>query len=295
MKKIGTIVVLTFITFGCNNKQIQKEGKISVIDQNQNSKVVIAETIDNSKKTFKQIKDYPQIKDSVKFITELKQTFKLEVDESQYQREHEKITIFKKVKINGSNKDYYLIEYDYGHGCMAAYPWKYQLILSTEGRLLKTFYAQRFEFIKIFQNQQPFLLFVIATAKGNGGHEIYKITKDTMDNIFDGDSEYAVQTYKADEYKWVYEPNELKLSIEDFNSDGFNDLIFYGKIALTQGRSRNGIWYDEDIINGDTIVYSAENPFKRIPIKLVFIFDKKSKHFKSKANYEKKFENMGLL
>ena len=270
---------MTLATFGCSNKQTPKDEKSTVTETQQ-----IVDTI------FTQVADFPTIKDTTKFIADLRQAFELAVDESPYQKANEKITTFKKVKIYGSDKDYFFIEYDYRKGCGAAFPWKYQLLLNTDGKLVGTLSSLRFEFIKIFKNENPFLLTVSATSKGNGGHELYKISADTLEDVYECDLDYFVRTYDAHEDNSINEPNELTLKINDFNYDGFNDISFNGKIVLIQGQTKhNGDWFDSEKIKGETITYSINNPFKKIPVKFVFLYDKQTGHFKARENYAKKY------
>jgi hypothetical protein len=238
---------------------------------------------------FRQVADFPTIKDTTQFITDLRQIFKLEVDESPSQKANEKITTYKKVKIYGSDNDYIFIEYDYSDGCGAAFPWKYQLILTTNGKLVKTLSGQRCEFIEIFKNENPFLLTVIGTSKGNGGHELYKISADTLENVYEGYFGFGVRTYDAHEDSKIYEPNELTLKVKDFNNDGYNDFSFNGKIVLIQGQTKNGDWFDSETINGKTITYSVDYPFKKTPVEFIFIYDKQTGHFKAKENYTEKY------
>lgn len=249
----------------------------------------MTETQQKTEKVFKRVADFPTIKDTTQFIIELRQTFTLEVHENPVQKENEKITVFKKVKLYGSDKDFIFIEYDRNVGSMAEFPWKYQLILTTDGKLVKSLSGQRFNFVTIFPNQNPFLLTVTATAKGNGGHEIYKISADTLQNVYEGYFEYAVRTYDAHQDNRIYEPNELTLKIKDYNNDGFNDIAFVGKIVLIQGQTKNGDWFDSETINGKTITYSVDNPFKKIPVEFVFLYDKQTGHFKAKENYTEKY------
>jgi hypothetical protein len=277
MKTLLTLTILTLTTFGCSNKQTPKDEKLTVTETQ------VTETI------FRQVANFPTIKDTTKFISDLRQIFKLEVDESPIQKANEKITTFKKVKIYGSNNDYFFIEYDYKVGCGAAFPYKYQLLLTTNGKLVKTLSGQRFEFVTIFPNQNPFLLTVTATSKGNGGHEIYKISADTLENVYEGYFDYGVRTYDAHEDSKIYEPNELTLKVKDFNKDGFNDISFNGKIVLIQGQTKNGDWFDTETINGKEVTYSIDNPFKKIPVEFIFLCDKQTGHFKAKENYAEKY------
>jgi hypothetical protein len=271
MKKLLSLAMIPLITFNCIKKQEPK---------------VIKETEQKKAVQFEYLSDYPTIKDSLKFITNLRQAFDLKIEESGVQRKGEKITIFKKVKINGSNQDFYFIEYDWKDGSMASYPWKYQVLLTTDGKLIKTLYAQRFEFLPVFPKESPFLLATIVTAKGNGGHDLYKITGDSLENVYEGN----FRTYDAHEDNKVYEPNELNLKIKDFNKDGFNDISFNGKIVLIQAQTPQGDWYDSETIDGKQVNYFIDHPFKKIPVEFIFLYDKKTGHFKAKEDYVKKYD-----
>ena len=232
--------------------------------------------------------DPPAIKDAALFISDLRHVSNLEICESPFETEYKKITIHRKVKLYGSDDDYFLVECDWEGGDGASYPWKYQFVLTAEGKHIKTFSAQRYAFVQIIPNQNPFLLIVFGTAKGNGAHEIYKVSAGTLENVYDG---YDVQTYDAHDDGNFYEPHELDLKIKDYNNDGFNDIAFVGKIVLTEGLTKDGFWFAGDTINciddnGDTITYSADNVFEKIPIEFICLYDKKTGHFKAKENYQ---------
>ena len=233
--------------------------------------------------------DFPVIKDTADFISTLQQTYNIESDNFG-EEPKEKITTFRKVNIYGSDDELFFVEYDYGAGCMATYPWKYQLLLTANGKLLKTFSGQRYDFIQIFPNQNPFLLIVNVTSKGNGGHEIYKISADTLENVYEGYYNCEVQTYDAHEDFAIYEPFELNLIIKDYNNDSFNDIAFVGKMVYIQGQTASGDYIiDSEIINGKEIIYSTENPYKKIPVEFIFLYDKHTWHFKAKEDYVKKY------
>ena len=276
MKILLTLTILTLTTFGCANKQTPKYEKMPVTETQEKP-----EAQEKTDSIFSQVVDFPTIKDTTKFIADLRLIFKLEVDESPAQKTNEKITTYKKVKIYGSDNDYFFIEYDYGVGCMAAYPWKYQLLLTAEGSLVKSLSGQRFDFVTIFPNQKTFLLTVTATAKGNGGHEIYRISSDTLQNVYEGYFDYDVQTYDAHEDLSVFEPNELKIGFTDENKDGFNDIVFSGKKLMLGKYTKESLWYDVE--NGKP--FTIENPADRISIKYIFLYDKKTEHFKAKQKY----------
>ena len=241
----------------------------------------MTETEQETEKVFKQVANFPTIKDTAQFIIGLRQTYDLKIHESPVQKEYEKITAFKKVKLYGSDKDFIFVEYDWKVGSMAEFPWKYQLLLTTDGKLVKTLSGQRFDFVKIFPNQNPFLLTVITTAKGNGGHELYKISADTLENVYEGYYDCNVRTYDACQDLSVFEPNELKIEFKDENKDGFNDIVFSGQKLMLGKYTKDNFWYDVE--NGKP--FSVENPAERIAIKYIFLYDNQTGHFKTKEKY----------
>jgi hypothetical protein len=279
MKRIVALTTLMFIVFGCSSNQTGSAGERSVSDPKP------AED-----KIFKQLSVFPNIKDTSAFIADLRESFDLEVEDNPGSAENEKISFYGKVNIYGSDKDFYLVEYDYGSGSMASFPWKYQLLLTAEGKLVKLLSGMRFELIQVIPKQNPFLLAVTSTSKGNGGHELYKVSADSLENVYEGYYDYAIQTYDAHQDNAVFEPNELKIFINDDNKDGYNDIGFSGKIVLIQGRSKSGNWYDGETINGRKISYSVDNPFKKAPIEFIFLYDKETGHFKAKEDYGKKYK-----
>ncbi len=242
----------------------------------------LADTIKNDTLFFPYINDYPDIKDTSNFIKELLDFCKLEINDLDAKYSKETINKFEKINIWGSEKDYYLIEYDYKYGCMATFPWRYQFIFSDKGKLIKVLWAIRYEMIDIFPNENPLMLAVVSTAGGNGGHSLYKIENDSFVDIL----ERKCKTYKASNDNFVFEPYELNLKITDNNNDGYNDLIFYGNILLINGLTNEGVWYDYDKINGEEIFYSEENPFKKFDIKYIFQYNPKSKHFVGIEDYD---------
>lgn len=269
MKILLILIIFALTTLGCSNKQTPVAGKL-----------MVAAGVDKTE-IFKEVSDFPTIKDSSQFIDGLSQTFNLKVHESPVQKENEKITVFRKVRLNGSDKEYFFIEYDWKAGSMAEFPWKVQLLLTEDGKLVKTMAGLRFDFVSVFPDQNPFLLILTATAKGNGGHELYKIAGDTLENIYEGYYNYNLQTYDAHQDTDVFEPNELTIRFTDENSDGFNDFIFTGQKLMLGKYTKDNFWYDVE--NGKP--FTIENPADRISIKYIFLFDKHTGHFKAKANY----------
>ena len=84
----------------------------------------------------------------------------------------------------------------------------------------------------------------------------------------------------------------MSLQIEDRNADGINDISFVGKIVLIQVPIGEGTWIDSEVIDGKTIDYSVSNPFKEMNVEFVFLFDKKTGHFKMKEDYNQKYQEM---
>jgi hypothetical protein len=81
-------------------------------------------------------------------------------------------------------------------------------------------------------------------VKGNGNHQIYKMTNGKLVTVLDENLEFHLQTYDAHEDNRINEPNELSIQAKDFNQDGFNDISFKGKVVYLQGQDKNGIWFD---------------------------------------------------
>jgi hypothetical protein len=239
---------------------------------------------------FTEIAFYPEIRDSTKFISDLLNFCGIERDPSMVG--HEKISSFQKVKIYGSAADYILIEYKYAEGSSASYPWKYQFLFTSQGTLIETMSALRFEWISIFKDENPFLLVLSSTSKGNGGHDLYRISGDKLENVLDDELDYFLRTYDAHEDNVINRPYEMMLLIEDKNADGLNDISFSGKVILLQAPIGNGDWIDGEVIDGKKIDYSISSPFKEMNVEFVFLFDKKSGHFKMKEDYNLKYQEL---
>ncbi len=273
---IFSILILT--TLGCSGK-VSPSNELSMKE----------ESVNETDTSFKHIAHFPTIKDTTQFISDLRHFLNLEIQENPIQRDSEQITAYKKIKLFGSEKDYFVIEYDWKEGPMAEFPWKYQVLLTADGKPFKVFSGQRFELLEVFKDENPFLLITIVSSRGNGGHELYKIKNDTLENIYEGYFDYELKTYDDNQDDRVYEPNELILTLKDDNQDGFNDILFNGNIVFIMGQTEKGDWFDSETINGKTITYSIDNPFKRTPVEFIFLFDRHTGYFKSKENYVEKY------
>jgi len=270
MKSLLTLTVLILITLGCSTKQTPRDGKL-----------IVEESKEKAAKVFKQVADFPTIKDTAQFIADLRQIVDFEIHESPVQKEQQAITALKKVKLYGSDNDFIFIEYDWKVGSMAEFPWKQQLLFTTEGKLIKALTGQRYDFVKAFPNQHPFLLTVVATARGNGGHEMYKVSGDTLENVYEGYFDCHTQTYDGYEDLSVFEPNELNISFRDENKDGVNDIVFTGQKLMLGKYTKDSLWYDVE----NNKSFSVENPAASVPIKYIFLYDKQTGHFTAKEKY----------
>lgn len=231
-------------------------------------------------------KDYPLLKDSVQLISYLQSSYNCCLSHEAKGELNGKITAFEKFKLNGSEANFYLLEYScIKEGCMADYPWKYQFVFTERGELLKSFSAIRFSLLNVFSGENPYLLLTLSTAKGNGGHELYKITFDSLENVYEGYYDCNVSTYDAYEDISVFSPYELNLKLEDINKDGYNDLVFSGQIVFLMKKNENSdFWYDVE--NG--VSFTEDNPAKVVPVSFIFLYDKATGHFKEYEPYANK-------
>ncbi len=223
------------------------------------------EECDYQKNPFKEINQFPYIKDTAAFITKLKENCHIWGKPGRHK--NESINYFKKVKPYGSNKSYYIIEYDFHSGAMTSFPWKKQLIFNTNGKLLKILSLVHLDVVKIFPASSPFLFGLSSTAKGNGIHQIFKINSDTLEQIYDGFLGNRPQTYSTGYSFHVNIPHELNHRFVDLNNDGYRDIIFYGKLR-----------------------YALIDTVKIIPVKYIFLYHPKTGHFTEKEDYSKKYE-----
>lgn len=265
MRPLLTLPILIATLWGCTQAPQPKD-----------TNVPDAKSVEKRDSIFKAVANFPTIADTTKFIADLRTVFNLEVHESPVQKANQKITAYTKVKINGAANDYIFIEYDYGTGSGAAFPWKYQLVLTTGGKPVKALSGLRYEFVQVFKNENPYLLILDVTYKGNGGHRLYKIVGDTLHNVYEGYYNYEVQTYDDHADQWVFMPRELKLTFNDVNNDGFNDLIFSGQKLMLGKYTNDSLWYDVE--NGKP--FTVENPAGKVPIKYTFLFDPKTGHYR---------------
>lgn len=274
----------------CNQSSLSDKKKASSVSQNLSvlKANIVADTVANFEYQtipFELVKKYPEIQDTSIFIEELKKNCHLFSRKTKV----EKINYFKKTKIYGSNKNYIIIEYDFndGNGSMSACPWKNQIIFDKNGKLLKILDCDRIDICKIFPNNNPFLIGLSSTAKGNGGHYIYQIQYDTLATFFIGFLGNRPQTYDAHEDNTLNEPTEFPYKISDKNKDGYNDITFSGNIVMIVDMNGSGSYISKE---GKEIKYSFETPYKKIPVIFNFLYNPRTKHFEEEKDYSEKFK-----
>lgn len=204
----------------------------------------------------------PVIEDTTKLIDNLKTTFKLKYHKAPTLKE--RVNTFKRVKIKGSDDEYIFIEYDHRDGPSSLYPFKYQIIFSSTGEPVKALSMMRYEFLKMEEDENPYLLTVASTGRGNGSHSLFRIVNGELVNVYEGFQNYFPRTYDAHDDSIVNEPAELNMSVEDMNGDGYNDLRFYGQI-----------------------VRIAKD---KTQVEYIFLFDPDSERFREKENYSEKYK-----
>lgn len=172
----------------------------------------------------------------------------------------EKVLNYKKINIRGCSSSLVLLEYSYAdEGPTGWFPWKRQFIFKEDGALLKILHDYKYRLVKIFPNEKPFLVTISSTGRGNGIHNIYKYRNDSLLNMFDYSHFFFPKTYDEISCEsFANVPAELKMTIRDYNKDGFNDLIFTGSIIY-------------DTIQG--CVTEREYQGKK-KVKLIFRYDK---------------------
>jgi hypothetical protein len=222
---------------------------------------------DYQNSAFKLIANYPTITDTTAFIKELRANCHIWTRNSQ--RPSAAINYFRRTKIHGSTSPVYIIEYDYHDGSSAEFPWKKQYIFNKDGKLLSILRAMRIDIVHIFPKGNPFLIAVSSTAKGNGRHGVYCIQKDSLQQVFDGFIGNRPQTYDCSEDNAINVPNEFPYTFSDMNGDGYNDIVFAGKIKY----AKIDLGLNE----------------KTTAAKFIFLYHKKNGHFIEKEDYSRKY------
>jgi hypothetical protein len=266
------------LTISCNQKIQEKKVIIktdSLIITDTSLKAENLNKIESLKKEekfefqttlFEVEKYYSKKIDTLNFIKKLEENCHL------YQSRENSKTLdkFEKIKLNGSTKDFWFIQYSFPYSSNAEFPGKFQIILDSKGKLLKVLSAIKVEKVKIIPNENTYLFALSSTAHGNGGHDLFRINKDTIEQVYDGFLGYRPQTYNTGYDTEENIPNELNHKFIDDNKDGFYDLVFFGKVRYSK----------IDLGTEDKI----EN------IKFVFLFNTTNGHFTEKEDYSEKYK-----
>ena len=273
-----TLIFISFLTISCNqnlqdNKNTQYIDTVNVVDTTLKSKEVVetskaepVEKFEYQTVRFEIEKYYPKVSDTSNFIKALEDNCHLYSNE-RYSKQLEK---FKKIKINGSIKDFFYIEYSYPISSNAEFPGRYQIVLDNKGKFLKAISAVRLDIVKIFPTENPHLFAFLSTAHGNGGHNIFRINKDTIEQIFDSFLGNRPQTYSTGYGNEENIPNELYHKFSDENNDGLNDVTFFGRVRYSK----------IDLGTDDKIAH----------VKFEFFYNKKNGHFIEKEDYFEKYK-----
>lgn len=223
------------------------------------------------------VQDCPIVKDSTVLLKDIEEFSKISSNTqlTNCGSDNLKILTYKKIKINGSKDHFVLLEYEYKDGLPEYFPWRHQLILDSNGKLVEHLTANSVQLLKVSFNEDPYLLALIVHRRGMGGHQLLKMQKGKLEKVFDSyDLHFKPETYNAYKSSYYNDPFEMNMSIKDDNKDGFNDLIFTGKI-IYNGRGNS---VEDDLKNN-----------KNIDVKMIFQFDKKTGRFISKEDYAKKY------
>jgi hypothetical protein len=278
IKMRNSIIFISLFIISCNQKLQEKKEYIqtdTVASIDTTIKVENFNKLDikqNEEKfefqnaSFEVEKYYSKKIDTINFIKKLEENCHLYPS-----RENSKtLDKFEKINLNGSTKDFYYIQYSFPHSSNGEFPGKFQIILDSKGKLLKVLSAIRVEKVKIIPNENTYLLALSSTAHGNGGHDLFRINKDTIEQVYSGFVGYGPQTYSTGYNNTENVPNELNHKFIDDNKDGFNDLVFFGKVRYSK------------------IDLGTED--KTANVKFVFLYNKTNGHFTEKEDYSEKYK-----
>lgn len=261
------LLIISLFVFSCIKKQSPTEAAIPV----ETKKNISPDTIRREKNEekynyqdtfFTGINEYPAIHDSATFIKELKNNCHL----WHGGRNREKINYFIKTSLYGTEQKIFIIEYDYNDGYMG-HPGKTQIVFNSSGKLLTMLRMIHIGPVVIFPGKHPFLIGVESTSKGNGCHEIYRMSGDSLEQLLVYSRGNRPMTYDMHGDNTVNEPYEFPYRFADVNKDGYNDILFSGKIKIIDPPEK-----------------------KMLPATFIFLYNKTNRHFIPKEDYSKKYE-----
>lgn len=273
-----TLIFISLLTVSCNqnlqdDKNTQYIDTVNVVDTTLKGKDLVetaktepVEKFEYQTVRFEIEKYYQKVLDTSNFIKALEENCHLYSN----QRNTKRLDKFKRIKLNGSTKDFYYIEYSYPISSNAEFPGRYQIVFDGNGKFLKAISAVRVDIVRILTTENPYLFALLSTAHGNGGHSIFRINKDTIEQVCDGFLGYRPQTYSTGYGNEVNIPNELYHKFSDENNDGLNDVTFFGKVRYSK----------IDLGTDDKIA----------PVKFIFLYNVANGHFVEKEDYSEKYK-----
>lgn len=273
-----TLLFISFLTVSCNQnsqdkKATQYTDSVNIVDTTlksidliEKAKTEPVEKIEYQTVRLEIERYYPKVPDTSEFIKSLEENCHLYSNE----RNIKHLDKFKRIKLNGSTENFYYVEYSYPISSNAEFPGRYQIVFDSKGKFLKAISAVRVDIVKILRAENPYLFALLSTAHGNGGHEIFRINKDTIEQVYDGFLGYRPQTYSTGYGNEVNIPNELYHKFSDENNDGLNDVSFFGKVRYSK----------IDLGTDDKIA----------PVKFVFLYNKANGHFIEREDYSEKYK-----
>ena len=273
-----SLILLSLLTISCN-QSVQEQKVITQIDTLINidttlniEKLKRVESVKNEEKfkyqtiPFEVEKYYSNKIDTSNFINALESNCNL------YSSRDTSKTLdkFQKIKLNGSKRFFYFIQFSFSVTSNVEFPGKFQIVLNEKGKLLKVVSAIRVDLVNVNRNENPYLFAFSSTAHGNGGHEIFRINNDTIEQVYDGFLGNRPQTYSTGYDNDENIPNELPHKFIDDNNDGLKDLMFYGKVRY----SKIDLGTDDKIAD----------------VKFIFLYNKTNGHFTEKEDYSEKYK-----
>ena len=169
-----TLIVITFLTISCKQnlqdpKSPPKTDTITILDTTLKGKVETGKTepvemFEYQTERFEIEKYYTKVLDTTSFIKSFEENCHLYSND----RNHKQLDRFKRLKLNGSAKDYYYIEYSFPISSNAEFPGRYQIVLDSKGIFLQVISAVRVDIVKILPAESPYLFALLSTAHGYG-------------------------------------------------------------------------------------------------------------------------------
>lgn len=148
-----------------------------------------------------------------------------------------------------------------------------QMVYDEEGKLLEWFRPVRWELVTIAPEEAPYLLVVEATAKGNGGHRLFRSTKSGLEDVLIR-SNLPFGTYSNHGDPSRNAPPEMRLSI------------------LPQKAATQHIELSATVLMYKTPeVGDCDEPCSSHQVQYIFNRDAQG-YFRAAENYEEKFSTL---